>query len=74
MYKRDGGGRSAVVCGGISRGIHIIASCEELPIDASDLPAASSWRPFASLPYALFGGCMLQVNSKVRLCSVPFFE
>ena len=68
MYDRDAGNRSIVVCGGYT------ASCEELTIDANGLPAASSWRSFASLPHVLSVGCMLQVNGAVRLCLMPLFK
>ena len=51
-----------------------IASCEELPIDVHGLPAASSWRSFASLPFALMDGCMLQLNGAVRVRSLSFFN
>ena len=70
MYDRGAGNRSLVACAGQTQSKPYTASCEELPINASGLPAASSWRSFASLPFALFGGCMLQVNGKVRVCLV----
>ena len=72
MYKRGAGNRSIVVCGGQTP--TILASCEELPINASGLPAASSWRSFASLPHARASGCMLQVNGKVCVCLTAFFK
>ena len=67
MYDRGGGNRSIVVCGGANSN-GMLASCEELPIDADGLPAASSWSSFASLPVALEDGCMLQINGAVRPC------
>ena len=71
QYKRGAGGRSIVVCGGT--GVNgTIVFCEELPIDADGLPAASSWRSFASLPHALYQGCMLQVNGAVCFCPMPW--
>ena len=73
MYDKGAGSRSIVVCGNWN-GNSAIASCEELPIDADGLPAASSWSSFASLPQALCCGCMLQVNGAVRLCSALFFK
>ena len=69
QYDRGAGSRSIVVCGGWSQSVTAIASCEELAIDTDGLPAASSWSSFASLPNALYGGCMLQVNGKVRFLS-----
>ena len=72
MYDTGAGNRSIVVCGGYIG--NLLASCEELPIDANGLPAASSWRSFPSLPQALFLGCMLRVNGAVRLCPVSFFK
>ena len=71
MYDRGAGNRSIVVCGGsnIQHGFGM-NSCEELPIDARGRPAAISWRSFAPLPFELYRGCMLQINSKVRLCKV----
>ena len=66
MYDTGAGNRSIVVCGGVND--NYLASCEELPIDANGLPAASSWRSFASLPSALTNACMLLVNGAVRLC------
>ena len=68
MYDRGAGNRSIVVCGGVSK--DYLASCEELPIDANGLPAASSWRSFASLPQGLCCGCMLRVSGAVRFCSI----
>ena len=68
MYNRGVGNRSIVVCGGYNQSSFVTASCEELPIDTNGLPAASSWRSFALLPYALAGGCMLSVNGKVCVC------
>ena len=73
MYNRGGGNRSAIVCGGII-GSEVTATCEELPIDANGLPAANSWRSFASLPYERAFACMLQVNGKVRVCQLLFLE
>ena len=73
QYNRGAGNRSIVVCGGFGDGYRT-ASCEELPIDARGLPAASSWRSFASLPFTLMDGCMLQVNGAVRVCSLSFFN
>ena len=71
MYNRGAGKRSIVVCGGLdAQSGSATASCEELPIDANGLPAASSWRSFASLPTTLLLGCMLQVNGVVRVCLV----
>ena len=72
MYNRGAGSRSIVICGGYNGSI--LASCEELPVDASGLPAASSWRSFASLPQVMYAGCMLQVNGAVRLRPVLFFK
>ena len=69
QYNRGAGNKSIVVCGGFNKYIYEIASCEELPINADGLPAASSWRSFASLPHALRSGCMLRVNGAVRVCS-----
>ena len=75
MYNRGAGNRSIVVCGGVTgQSGDLTASCEELPIDANGLPAASSWRYFASLPSALVSSCMLQVNGKVRLYLTLFFK
>ena len=74
MYNRGAGNRSIVVCGGFTYSSAEIASCEELPIDAKGLPAASSWSSFASLPSVLYGGCMLQVNDKVRFYLVPLLK
>ena len=71
MYERGAGSRSIVVCGGQNE-ITFVTSCEELPINADGLPAASSWRSFVPLPRALANGCMLQVNGKVHLCSMSF--
>ena len=73
MYTRNVDNRSIVVCGG-NKHPNYIASCEELPIDARGLPAASSWRSFASLPTGMELGCMLQVNGAVCLCPVAFFK
>ena len=74
QYNRGGGNRSIVVCGGWSTesGPPALALCEELPIDAGGLPAASSWRSFAPLPFGLADACMLQVNGAVRVCVVSF--
>ena len=67
QYVRGSGERSIVVCGGLIEGDET-DSCEELPIDANGLPAASSWRSFASLPLMQSFGCMLHVNGVVRVC------
>ena len=69
QYDRGGGDRSIVVCGGFNQNHYPTAFCEELPIDASGLPAASSWRYFAPLPFTMTHACMLQVNKKVRFVS-----
>ena len=67
MYNRGAGSRSVIVCGGWNLSNTDTVSCKELPIDANGLPAASSWRSFASLPSPLTDGCMLHVNGKVHL-------
>ena len=74
QYDRGGGNRSVVVCGGWNENNTAIASCEELIIDVSGLPASSSWRLFAVLPVGLTDGCMLQVNGAVRVWSVSFLK
>ena len=73
QYDRDANNRSIVVCGGYIINGSPTASCEELPIDAKGLPAASSWRSFAPLPSALSEGCMLRVNGAVRVCLTSLF-
>ena len=72
MYNRVSGSRSVVVCGGSGQS-GLIASCEELTVDVNGLPAVNSWSYFASLPNALYEGCMLQVNGKVRHCPASLF-
>ena len=74
MYDRGAGKRSIVVCGGKDQDGAEITSCEELPINANGLPAASGWRSFKSLPHALAQGCMLQVNGTVCACVVSLFK
>ena len=74
QYKRSSKGRSIIVCGGWDKaGDAVIASCEELPIDAKGFPGAKSWRSFASLPSARSYGCMMQLHDKVHVCLVAFF-
>ena len=74
QYNRGAGNASIIVCGGVDSNNSRIASCEELSIDAGGLPAASSWRSFASLPSTLRSGCMLHLNGKVRFDHMPFFK
>ena len=57
-----------VACGGSSG----LSSCESLSLDFNGRPAESAWKVFASLPAAVYDGCMLVVGGKVRLVVEPF--